>query len=393
MEVTIVDCLLMHKDNPVLRVELDDESREMSSGMKTFAPERLPIGVNRRDGLVGNEEFNDWWMKRSIPFGREGLAKALEAMKIQTPEDLPAKCLGLSLTDRYWIKPENSDLSWEKVNFFDNPFSKDVGDILFGKIPGNDGFDPMSPDNTTDGRLSKRWIIIDGKRCLIKGGSGMFRQEPHNEVLASEIARRLDIPCVPYSVTLIDDFPHSVCENFVAAETELVKAWSILQIRNMRYGETRHGRFLKHCEDLGIPGVRPFLDKMLALDYLVANGDRHYFNFGALRDVDTLEWIGFAPLFDSGLSLWHDRPNSEIDPRSGDASYTFASRHEEQIKLVSDFDWLDFKALAGIDEVFREILSGSPFADEERRDALCRGLSGRVEMLERHASAGKRSGK
>ena len=39
-----------------------------------------------------------------------------------------------------------------------------------------------APDITTDGDLKKRWKIVDGKRCLIKGGSNPFRQQPFNEV-------------------------------------------------------------------------------------------------------------------------------------------------------------------------------------------------------------------
>ena len=38
--------------------------------------------------------------------------------------------------------------------------------------------DFSSPDNTTDGNLKKRWKTMDGKRCLVKGGSDPFRQQP-----------------------------------------------------------------------------------------------------------------------------------------------------------------------------------------------------------------------
>lgn len=37
---------------------------------------------------------------------------------------------------------------------------------------------------------------MNGKRCLIKGGSGATWQEPYNEVIASRIMERLHIPLV-----------------------------------------------------------------------------------------------------------------------------------------------------------------------------------------------------
>lgn len=61
------------------------------------------------------------------------------------------------------------------------------------------------------------------------------------------------------------------------------------------------------CDKLGIPGMKEFIDYMLVFDYLMANTDRHFGNFGAIQNVETLEWIGPAPIFDSGTSLWHDK--------------------------------------------------------------------------------------
>ncbi|MDR2163733.1 MAG: hypothetical protein LBO70_07340 [Clostridiales Family XIII bacterium] len=38
--------------------------------------------------------------------------------------------------------------------------------------PKDEAFYLMSPDNTSDVWLRKKRKIIDGRRCLIKGGSG-----------------------------------------------------------------------------------------------------------------------------------------------------------------------------------------------------------------------------
>ena len=63
----------------------------------------------------------------------------------------------------------------------------------------------------------------------MKGGSGATQQEPYNEVLASSVMERLGIPHVTYTLTVQEDYPYSVCEDFITPETELIPAWYIMQ--------------------------------------------------------------------------------------------------------------------------------------------------------------------
>lgn len=48
---------------------------------------------------------------------------------------------------------------------------------------------------------------------------------------------------------------------------------------------------------------------------------------------------------------------------------------------MNNFDWLDPSMLKDVDEKFREIVRGSLFIDQERCDAICTGISERVQML------------
>jgi hypothetical protein len=305
----------------------------------------------------------------------------LETLRISTPQLLLTKCYGLSLSDQYWICPEGSGLCWDDINFFDHSFSEDVGNILFGEARDGVGFDLASPDNTSDGWLKKKWIIVDGKRCLIKGGSGAIRQEPYNEALASLIMERLGISHVPYTLAIRDEYPYSVCEDFITPQTELVSAWHILQTRKQPNHISLYQHYLDCCAKLGIPGITDALDRMLTVDYIIANEDRHLNNFGAIRNADTLEWISAAPVFDCGTSLWCSEPVAMIRSRITLPSKPFKKDHAEQIGLVTSFDWLNLNALRGVDEAFSEILKGSAFIDNARRDALCYGLRKRTEML------------
>ena len=112
----------------------------------------------------------------------------------------------------------------DEVNFFDNGFSDDLGDLLFGKGVWVGEMDFRSPDSTSDGLLRKRWKIIGGRRCLIKSGTSPYMQEPFNEVIASRLAEMLGIPAVEYRIMEYEGTPCSVCDDFVMKDTELVSA-------------------------------------------------------------------------------------------------------------------------------------------------------------------------
>lgn len=373
--------VLMHKECPVAELTLDEATAAISKIGTVSAPEHVPVGVTVRKGEIDRAALNEWWRRRAIPASRQGIREALAELDLPATQNLLDKSFGLSLSDQYWICPAATPLRWKDINFFENSFSDDVGNVLFGKGSGSEQISLMSPDNTSDGWLRKRWTIIGGKRCLIKGGSGATQQEPYNEVLASAIARRLGIAHVAYTLMMQDEYPFSVCEDFVTPQTELISAWYVMQTQKKENHVSIHQHYLNCCVALGIPGVRDAIDQMLVLDYLIVNEDRHQNNFGVMRNADTLEWMGPAPVYDSGTSLWFSSPVSRIRPAAPPPSKPFKTSHGEQIKLVSSFDWVDVAALDGVDEEFREIVKGSPFIDETRCDALCGALRKRVEML------------
>lgn len=373
--------ILMHKDVPVADMELDEASCAISAIGHVYADHHVPVGISVKKGVIDRTALNEWWKGRAIPASRAGIKSALVELNLTTTQKLLEKCLGLSLSDQYWICPADFGIKWSQVNFFDNPFPDDVGNILFGKGLSSDHVSLMSPDNTSDGWLKKKWKIINGKRCLIKGGSGATQQEPYNEVLASRIMERLDIPHVPYTLLVEDDYPYSVCEDFITPQTDFISAWYIMQTIKKPNHASVYQHYLDCCGAAGIPGMPESLDRMMVLDYLIGNEDRHQNNFGVARNAETLEYLGAAPLFDSGTSLWFDKPTAMIGAKAKLCCKPFKSSHEEQIKLVNSFEWLDLNALYGIDEEFREMVRGSLFIDNARCDALCMALKGRVDAL------------
>ena len=366
-------CTLMHRRIEVAKIEA------------VMSAEHVPVGVPVKNGIIDRGELNKWWTDRSIPASRSGVREALETLNLNDTKILLVRCFGLSLSDQYWICPEGAELIWEKINFFDNSFSDDMGDVLFGKPKKNEDFDFSSPDNTSDGYLKKRWKIINGKRCLIKGGSNLERQQPFNEVIASKIMDRLNINHVSYNIIWEDGEPYSVCEDFVTRDTELVSAWRIMQTQKKDNSTSVYQHFVNCCKSLGAADVVPALDRMLVLDYLISNEDRHLNNFGLLRNAETLEWIGFAPIYDSGSSLGYNSLLSQIYTEKNIASKPFKRRHDEQIKLVTSFDWIDFSKLYDAGDMVREVFSdprAKELISENRKEAIAQMVERHIESLQ-----------
>ena len=166
-----MNCTLMHKNIPVLDIQIDEASGYIAKTCDVHHANHLPLGIPVSKGIIDRKELNDWWTGRSIPASRDGIRDALETLGIYSTALLLTKCYGLSLSDQYWICPKDSGLTWDKVNFFHNDFSKDIGEILFGHEPADiTRISLMSPDNTSDGWLKKKWIIVDGKREQIEHG-------------------------------------------------------------------------------------------------------------------------------------------------------------------------------------------------------------------------------
>lgn len=370
--------ILMHKAIEVAELTIDETHGDISSIDKIQNPEHFPIGIFSK-GRADRKELNDWWKGRSIPASRNGLAETLEKIGEKDIMSVVLKGYGLSLSDHYWAKPEGTDIQWEQVNFFDNDFSEDIGNLLFGgEVP--DKIDFHSPDNTSDGWLKKRWKISNGERVLIKGGSNPFQQEPFNEVIASDLMCELGMSCVRYEAVWQDGYPYSVCRNFVTKDTELVSAHRIMRIKNKPNHENACQHFVSCCKEAGLDAV-PFLDRMLTADYLIANEDRHFNNFGLLRNPDTLEFVGFAPIYDSGTSLCYNRNAMQFEHYESKPFYT---DYEKQLTLVTSFEWFSPEkaetALRKMGDTLNESIAHG-FITDERVKQLCSFVGHKLENI------------
>jgi len=380
---------LMNRDYPVLEFEYDLESHVVTRIGAITDAAHAPLGLFDERGRVSKRELNYWWRHRAIPASREQVDRLLENLRLDSTLELAEHNFGLSLSDRYWIDDIDSPQHWEDINFFDNDFSDDLGILTLGQDSSTTMERPdyarvnlTSPNSTVGGDLRKKWKIIDGKRVLVKSGVGAFNQEPYNEVVATELHRRLLEPgtYTEYRLLIEDRRVYSACDNILRDDEELVSAYDLIRRRKQRNSESDLMFYVRCCEDLGIRDVMDGLARMFACDYVLANRDRHWRNFGVMRDVETLRGTRLAPIFDTGSCLWSDVPQLELPI---DFNYTAkpfkynGMRPYDQLQLfVGHLSWVNEKALIDFCDCVGDVLGTNPNIAPIRLDAIVRRVRG-----------------
>ena len=295
-------CVLMNKNTEILILNYDVILKGFNKiyeikNMK-YAPVILQTFYTKDswDEIKILEQLTDWFKGRGIPSWRDDLDLLLAKLNVSTPIELLDKAFGLSLSDQYWVKPYYSDISYKDINFFEHDFedSEFMNATFSNNLNSSTQISLISPNNTTDGRLKKTWIIENNKRYLLKGGYKTEVMQPFNEVLASMICERLGIYHVPYTIAVTNNKITSKCECFINSNTELVTAYQILY--NNCEKERAYSTYIKILEEKGIKNARESIENMFLLDYIMLNEDRHLNNFGIIRDVEYLEWLSVAPI-------------------------------------------------------------------------------------------------
>ena len=292
---------LMHFDTPLIVLSAE---RQVEANIKIIEAheenkELLPLDLTE----VSESGMESWIRHRSIPKNRAYVDTLLSSLglSINRPFDLIRVSKGLSLNDCYWLKQEDSRDSFDRVNLYDNRFSRVLGQIAFtGYGSSNVSGLMSSPEFTTNGMLPKCWRRIDGKIYLYKGGTtgaSNTGNEPYSEFYAYQIGKILGVNAVPYRLSKWKNTLCSTCELFTSKDVSFVPVGRIVRSGGMQAVKD-------YYKELGTEFEKA-LNDMFIFDALIFNTDRHYGNFGFLIDSHTNKITAPAPLFDHGNSLFN----------------------------------------------------------------------------------------
>ena len=235
-------------------------------------------------------------------------------------------CMALSVNDDY--------------NLYDNSFSEALSLVAFTGYSETLKELSPSPEMTTNGMLPKAWKRVQNTLYLYKGGinAELYSnggREPYSECYAAQVAKAMGIIHVSYDLEIWKGILASVCENFTSKDISYVPIGHVLE-------EYSISCLVDKVKKLGF--VKDF-KHMILFDALILNEDRHFGNFGLLKNNATNKFTGFAPLFDHGISLFSYLKDEDIMNKKRFDEYKIAhsqsalgATHEKLITWFCDHE-------------------------------------------------------
>ena len=236
----------------------------------------------------------DMWLEtRAIDSHRANSRLLKKALRLMEKDDVSTvvHVNGATITDNYWIREIGSNLTHNDVKFSDDYFSnlalKGTYDS-FNRAANSKR--SKTPELTNVGSFEKCWKLRDGKWWMLKKAT---HEEMFSELFVYEFGKALHMNMAVYErgegCVKSLDFTDAASVNFEPASTFMGD--------NEEYSDV-----IQALEKL-CPQAIPDYIRMIFMDTICANPDRHTNNFGLLRDPITGELIGFAPNYDNNMAL------------------------------------------------------------------------------------------
>lgn len=215
---------------------------------------------------------------------------------------------------------------------YENDFAEILSLVAYTGRPYSGNKLDSSPEFTTNGVLRKGWRKINGSIWLYKGGTQDFANsgnEPFSEFYACQVAEAMGLKAVHYELDVWKGITASKCLIFTDKDTSFVPIGKLIKTGGIE-------ACLKFYKNLG-ENFYDDLCSMLVFDYIVLNEDRHFGNFGLLRDNHTGKYIATAPIFDNGNSLLcyaMDTDFFDVDKYIAGRSIPYGISFEELLRIV-----------------------------------------------------------
>lgn len=298
---------------------------------------------------------------------------------------------GLSLTDHYWMQPVDQELYWKDLNFYENDFSDELGNLLTDseRIDLDDNISKFSPSSSVNGEMKKKWVIRDGKRYLMKVNLSNYGQQAVNEKIACCLYERLGwANYVSYIVEKIvvdgEEYPCSLNPLFTSNETEFVSGYQLIKRYKIPNDISNYEAMIRLAVQYGMKeeDVRKQLEYTILTDFLLSNVDRHFSNFGFLYSAKDHRFIKMAPIYDNGNALFYDQ---EIIPSGTNLLKipvnSFCKREVDMLRYVKEKGRIDLGKLDGFSKEVEELLKFYTNMPMERIQAIARTVDQKSEYL------------
>lgn len=321
------DYYLMHKDDFCGSIVIDENSGNILS-YKDAA-----TGYSPFLGKPNLDKIKQWWKIRTVPATRAMMQKMIKNRECISPEAYLAKNLALSMTDCYWVCPKDIKLKFDAVKFLN---FKTVNE---GKVPDHN-ITSYDPNASLGGQMEKYWDLTGKVPILVKESSKYYGQQSVNEVFATLLHKRqtAEVPYAKYSaVSSENNSICAKCESFTNDHLEFIPAYEVLQSEKLSNSKSFYDQYINLCVKHGIDyeRIQIYMDYQTMTDFILSNSDEHLLNFGILRNTDTMQLVGPAPIFDSGNSMFFSDERISPYSRAGILERKITSFYATEDKMLA----------------------------------------------------------
>lgn len=287
---------IMHGEKKVAEINTRGEAHILN---EKFLPYDLYLEEDVDfDTLLNNiDNFYHWCASRVLSLDRQYAKEILNSIgmaQAMTDRDRAKISLSyhcVSLTDIYWVKKREDNISYAKINLYDHSLNEAVVELSLRGRSMTVTNQELAQDLSTKGCFPKAWIRKGKEFLLLKDGGEDVVQK---ELLASRLCQCFDFKQVTYEECFYAGQKVTQSRIVTTKERSIVSKMAF-EI----YAENHDLNVLEECLRID----KETYYGMNILDYLVGNVDRHPENWGMLVDNETNDYISLYPIMDFNQSF------------------------------------------------------------------------------------------
>ena len=336
--------------------------------------DKAPYGFNNVDADL-DKELRFFLNTRQIPPQRRGYKEILKATHSRNGFNLSFKGHGLSLSNHYWYKRSDENLSYEKINFFTNKWDDSFARALLKEdYEALNNVDLNVPDIVTAGWGVKGWLYDanKGPRLYKLGIHAGNSEEALCEVLASRLAQRMfkkeDV--LQYDLETIYGKYASVSSPIISLEEDLIPLSNYLSFemnnlyRSVKNNKNAYNEFLAKLKSDGYIELVTFFIKLSCLKTICFVSDLHFGNISMVKNMNTNQ-IRVAPIYDLGGSFGSSNTAKEHLKHPSTVTLLLIYYLYYNLDPEWDYSWYNKDRLVGFEDEIKEVLTKSSFYTPE----------------------------
>ena len=247
--------------------------------------------------FINGKDFTSWLEGRAIDSHRANSRLLKKVLRLANRDDANTALAvnAVTITDNYWFKTDDESLTWNEVKFNENVFDT----LALKGDPDSFNQKPSrTPELTNIGSFEKCWRLLDGKWWMYKSGNN---NQIFSELFICNLGKTLGFNMADYEY----DDGYVKTKDFTDGRVNFEPICSVMG-DNEDYSDN-FDYFMTLSKEIAVDYL-----KMLYLDSVCYNMDRHTNNYGLLRDVEPGKFISLAPKYDIIIALMANGYPSDV---------------------------------------------------------------------------------